>query len=422
MIVDAFYLLFKSDSKDAVKDIAELEKKVDSLKQKGKGRSEQENKDYKEYQKQLKERNKDLKEEQQAYDRLTDSLARYAASYFSLNAIKSSFLNTVQSNAALQNQADLLGQNSAELKAYGAAAKAAGGSAEALYGYQQSLFERFADLGLNTPEIGNVFTKIREQLKLAGNNPTQREKVFQNFGVPQELKTLLSLGDEDYNRAIAQAHALTSNIAEAGKVSKEFAAIWAGYDQTIDDINTKLSSKLLPLFKSFYDFAVATGRLRASDNFFFPSQSSYDGSSSEAKEKARIFKLSHGDSAHPRTNVTDAFKKNVSGDESQNQSDPLAAQKKAFGIPTYDPIIEEQLHLGQINRAKQNLDSISQTPIGVSNVTVGSSGARSISVKTGDIHVHSAATDASGIASDVSSQLERHINMAISNMDDGVAR
>ena len=71
-----------------------------------------------------------------------------------------------------------------------------------------------------------------------------------------------------------------------------------------------------------------------------------------------------------------------------------------------------------MTRGQLQLDSISASPI--SNITGGSNSNRSVSVQTGDIHVHTQATDADGISAILKSTLEHHIRNATDQYDDGV--
>ncbi len=478
MILDTFYLLFRSDSKEAQKGVDELDKKVGSLTDKGKKRSEQENKDLKERVKQNKELNENLKETGNQYDNLTTKVAQVAAGYFSITSLAKGFLNTVNNNAALQNQADLLGKNSAELKAYGAAAKASGGSAEGVYGYAQSLFERFSSVGLKTPAISEVFSKIRAQLKQAGSDPSQREYVFQQFGVPQDLKTLLSLPDKEFDATIAKSQELTASIAEAGKVSKEFASIWANYEQTADDIATQLSSKLLPVVKSLYDSSVSNGRwwnnilsgkpgnfgdVPANNGTSSPGASKRLGSQ---REKDLAFWMAQGYTKEQAAAWVAASEResggnpNAIGDNGkahglfQWHQPRRAAIFKGTGIDINNASREDQLKAaaweaeqrgdaGLIKGAKtadgaaalhtrfferpadivgesMRRGQLALSIAGDSAAGGAGGGGKNISVKVGDVNIHTSATDSQGIASDISNNLAAQIHIAISNTDDGV--
>ena len=71
-----------------------------------------------------------------------------------------------------------------------------------------------------------------------------------------------------------------------------------------------------------------------------------------------------------------------------------------------------------MTRGQLQLDSISASPI--SNITGGSNSSRSVSVQTGDINIHTQATDADGISAILKSTLEHHIRNATDQYDDGV--
>ncbi len=471
MILDTFYLLFKSDSAQAVKDVGELDKKVDTLRQTGKKQSEQQQKDAKESTKQHKEFNDSLKETGYQYTKIAESLAQATVAAVSFGSIAKGIFGTASSNSTLQVQSKLIGQSAVELRGFGEAAKAAGGDAESVTGYIQGLFERFSDVGLGSrvPAISKVFAQIREQLAIAGDDLGQREKVFQNFNVPAGLKPLLSESKEDYERDIALQLKLAEVTERAAATSREFEKAWAQTGSALTSIFSEVGDDVLPLFTSMNEeiqefFGLFKDHEHYAEAFLLAMAGAAAvltksliglatsflgvGTAAAAAETAVVAPagaasvaayLSGGGGAAAGVTAAGlaipaaivaggaglaygAYKlsSNYGYGKNAKRSDPMADKKSALGIPTYPPEIEEQLKLGQIARAKRDLDFAGQSQAGVSNITVGGGGGRSISVKTGDIHVHSAASDATGIARDTATELEKQINMAISNMDDGV--
>ena len=74
-ILDTFYLLFKSDAGNVKTDMAAMEKQIDALREKGKKRSEQENKDLKELIARQKELTDSVKDSQKETDKFVNSIA-----------------------------------------------------------------------------------------------------------------------------------------------------------------------------------------------------------------------------------------------------------------------------------------------------------------------------------------------------------
>lgn len=252
MILDTFYMLFKSDTSQAAKGVADLEKKIAGLTKLGEYRTDKETKNLKEAQKQYKELNQQLKETENQYTKVAESLVQATTGAITFGSIIKGIFSTGSLNSNLQVQSKLIGQTTTDLKAYGAAAKAAGGSSEDAAGYIQGLFERFSAIGLGSrvPKAGQIFDKIRQQLKLAGSDLGQREGVFQRFNVPQGLKPLLSLSDEEYAKSIALNQKLADNTAAGAEEARKYSESWANVQSSLSGVFTTIGTDLFPAFET----------------------------------------------------------------------------------------------------------------------------------------------------------------------------
>ncbi len=463
MILDTFYLLFKSDSAQATKDVGELDKKVDSLRQTGKKQSEQQQKDTKESTRQHKEFNESLKDTGYQYTKIAESLAQVGVATLSAGSILKSVFATGEINSNLDTQSKLLGKSALELKAYGAAAEAAGGSSQGFQADIEAQFHRFAALGLNTPSIKEILDKERAVLKQAGDDPNRRDQAFQNLGINDPGHKLLDImPDDEYAKTIDKFQKLSDQAEKGAAIAKEYHDSWQEVSSAIDNVVTAMGSDLFPIlapvnrelaefFNLFKDdgegaagvlaaIALGLGAItKGIAGAIFASKAAAVAEVAAPAAAGGLATLGGYGTAAAATGAGlaipaaivaggaalayGAYKlsSNYGYGKNATPSDPLAEKKKALGIPSsYGAEMDEQLRLGQIARTKRDLDSVSNMPVGVSNIAVGGGSSKNISVKTGDIHVHSAAADASGIASDTASELERHINLAISNMDDGV--
>lgn len=450
MILDTFYLLFKSDTKQASTDVTELSKKIEILKNKGKDRSEQENKGLKEGIKRHKELSNEVAENTNQYVKMAEGIAGVITAAISFRAISNGIFGTAADNSGLQVQADLIGQSTVNLKAYGQAAKDAGGNSEALTGYLQGLFERFSAVGLGSkiPEVSEVFGKIRNQLKIAGSDLGQRERIFQAFNIPQGLKPLLSLPDKQYDEIIARNLELAKNTQEGAKIAREYADSWSQVENAINTTFTAIGSEVLPAFKdvnkelvTFFSnisknkqeleyiktgiaaiAAVITAAL-------IPALVSMGTAAAVAaapvlaiaavglgayKGGKAIYDYSatHGYNAGKAPPATSS---KTNQESYKTSTEPLDDPKNASILQQ----IMRGKHADLINNGKDSLGFATESQLGVSGG--GGGGHRSVSVKTGDIHVHTNATDAKGISGDMTSELMQHIQHAISNIDDGMA-
>ncbi len=452
MILDTFYLLFKSDSAQATKDVGELDKKVDALRQTGKKQSEQQQKDAKESTRQHKEFNESLKDTGYQYTKIAESLAQVGAATISAGGILKSVFATGEINSNLDTQSKLLGKSALELKAYGAAAESLGGNSGEFAADIEAQFHRFAALGLNTPSIKKILDADRAYIKTQPN----KDQAFQDLQITSTGRKLLDLlPDEEYAATIDKFTKLSDQVEKGAVVAKEYHESWQEVSSAIDNVATAIGTSLFPVLApvnhelaEFFNMfkndgegaagvlaaivvsiaaitkglvgAAFAARTVAAVEVATPVATVAAGAGAAGLAIPTAIVAGGAALAYGAYKLSSAHGFNAPSNQYQ-APDALAEKKKALGIPaSYGSIMDEQLRLGQINRAKQSLDFVNQTPVGASNIAVG--GGKSTNVKIGDIHIHSAATDAKGIAGDVSNELERHINMAISNMDDGVAR
>src|SRR4051794_19835053 len=170
-VLDTFYLLFKNDAKQTQADIAALEKQIESLKDKGKKRSEQESKDLKEAVTRHKELARGLKETTDQQERLgqsfvktIESAASAGTALFAFGAIKNGVKNVTDFNSALRVTAGILSQNGSALASFAAAAEHAGGTQEGALGAYQSLFQYYSSRGLKTADPSQLLGALRKDL------------------------------------------------------------------------------------------------------------------------------------------------------------------------------------------------------------------------------------------------------------------
>lgn len=448
MILDTFYLLFKSDSKQASNDIGELTKKIDALKSKGKSRSEQEDKDLKESIKRHKELSNEVAENTNQYVKMAEGITGVITAAISFRAISNGIFGTAADNSGLQVQADLIGQSTVNLKAYGQAAKDAGGNSEALTGYLQGLFERFSAVGLGSkiPEVSEVLGKIRNQLKIAGGDLGQRERIFQAFNVPQGLKPLLSLPDAEYDKIIARNLELAENTEKGAKIARAYAESWSEVENSLNTTFTAIGSEVLPAFrdinKELTSFFASISQNKEQLGYIktgveaiavvivaalIPALTSAGIAAATAaapilaiaavgigafKGAKAVYDYSATHGYNAKFQSPNSTLK-ASGENYKTSTESLEDPRNA-GILQQ---IMKGKHADLINNGKDSLDFATKSQLGVGS----GGGGKNLSVKTGDIHVHTNATDASGISNDITGELMHHIQHAISNLDDGMS-
>lgn len=221
---NTFFLQFRNDAAKSKKDVAELEKQIDSLRAKGKKRTEEEDKQLQQAVRRQREMQQQARETEKNYERLSDSVATAAAAYVSLAAIKSGVVNAAEFNRTLAVQAKNLGLVTQDLRAYGAAIRAAGGSEESFFGFVQQKRMEAASMG-RTFNIRRYMDDVRSYI--SGMTDSGKLAVLSELGITDPgMIAALQATQEEYEKMIALGY---ENAAVTGK--QEEAAIKFGAAQ-----------------------------------------------------------------------------------------------------------------------------------------------------------------------------------------------
>jgi hypothetical protein len=268
-VLDTFYLLFKSDAPQAAKEIGNLEKQIDSLKAKGKARSEQENKDLKESTKNLKELRQEQRESGRETEKLTDGLARAAAAYLSFQTLKAGVLNTAKFNSDLKILSDATGQNADSMLAYSSAIKAAGGDQQQFLGFVQQLNQQAAEAGIKMRPFEEVMRDINRQMQ----SLSKQDQTFwlSQYGITDPASiNFMTQSIEKFDEAIEKHQQLTKQSEKTREESRKFeeqnaktasavSSAWSKANETILPILTELSKRFETFFTRMADPEVTFG-------------------------------------------------------------------------------------------------------------------------------------------------------------------
>jgi FtsZ-binding cell division protein ZapB len=439
MILSEFLLLFKSDAKQVSADVAELTKKIEALKAKGKDRSTQESKDLKDYEKSLKSVNEQLKQNQTHYDDIANSAAKAGqAILLGFGGLARSVLGSAATNSALQVQAELIGTNAKQLREFGAAAEIAGGSASDLVSWYNNIFTANAAKGLPTLPLPELLDKIRQKLKLIGNDPAKRSFELQRFGVPQGAQPLLNLSDEQYRAARKQGKEVAANLEDGAKAAREFDQAFTKIKQDFAAVATAITTHLTPslveLEKAIAPFlknlaqnpALATGVGAAA---------AVGGAAATAGVAKSFVRLAVGGAGAgaaaggaailPAAAIIGggALLAKLAYDWSKTHGyNEIKESARTASEPLPPELMMQQARREygkSLEYAKQHITNATTSQIGA--ISADNVSNRTNNVKIDKIEVNTSATDAAGIATSISDHLQRQINSTISNVDDGVA-
>lgn len=291
-VLDTFFILFKSNSDEAVAGTKRVETAIDAVKKAdadllkaqedagkkvGKNLSDQEKQivSLQQKKKAAMQEQRAAEKEQEKVDKeklntgnefvnLLEKTATAAAAYFSAKAIGGGILNAAQNNAALKSEGDLLGQNVEKIKALDAAGRALGGREGAIFANYSEVFHDLASKGLKAPDEEGYLRFLRQQLKLPQFQGKEgADRFFQ--GLPQPItdvgqKRLLTASDADFERELNLQKGLAANQEAAATQAQELNKALNETKTLLDSIFTKLGTNLLPIITG-----VNEALLKASD-------------------------------------------------------------------------------------------------------------------------------------------------------------
>ena len=247
-VLDTFYLLFKTDAGGAKNEVLQLDKQIDQLREKGKKRSEQENKELEEKIKRQKELKNEIKDGNQAAEKLMNNVAGAFAGYFSAAAIKNRITETAQMNRSLKDQASVLQVNTRELKTYAAALKELGANEGDLEGFVSSRAQEYQKMGKQYPGIAKDIAYMRSTIANA-SPAAQRKFLRENFGVPETMiqGVAPSITSDERLEAVVQAAAVRTAASEKDfEAAQKFGQSVDRFGQSVDALATSAGGKLLP--------------------------------------------------------------------------------------------------------------------------------------------------------------------------------
>jgi len=252
-ILDTFYLLFKTDIPTSVqKEIAGLDKQLDDLAKKGKKRSEEENKEYKELQKRRKEAVQGLKDQQKEVDKISDSFVGLAqnglaalTAFASFNGLKSGILNAAALNSSLEIQSKITGQNVDELRTYSAAVESAGGSSEGFLSTINSMTAAAAQNGVAFTKVADLFDYYHE--KIAGLPKQEQRRILGLGGITDPgAIAFLEQSNAKYRESIDLQEKLTKATREDYEAARTFEGARTDALHSLTSAFTHLGSDVLP--------------------------------------------------------------------------------------------------------------------------------------------------------------------------------
>lgn len=425
MILDTFYLLFKSDTTTAQKDVDDLTKKIDELREKGKARSEQETKDLhdlvktrNEALKQQKEEVEELQNQEQGYGSLTKAVAGYAAAYFSLNALKGMTVAESLDVAALYRQSELLGQNTEDMKAYALAVERAGGSQAEFTRFVQSMFEEYASKGLPIPQVDELVNIVRYRLELAGDDPVGKQRVFERFNITEGMRPFFDMNESSFNELIADTTRISEHTSKSAESLNEMRQFLIMIAQNTKGLLASGTAKIWEAFNGFKKPEVQKPIKR----YEYINLTQDDVNNAKEKQLPAGRQLSSGNVQSITLDIIEYNNKRAleQGSKPPPQIDSIKNPNpvnlyfedgRVVGSSQPQNIAQEFIEYG-----KSAIMQAEKMPLNSSSIM----NTKNVNVKVGDINVNASGLTPQDVSEEVGRMFKDQINEASSYLDDGV--
>lgn len=238
-VFETFYLMFKSNAKDAIKGNEAVEKSA---------RKTQDS---------IKETAEETKKLGDAYVKVLETGMQAAASVISFGAIKSGIMNSAKLTDQLGLQAKVTGQAADELLAYRNAVELAGGAAESLDQFVSSTVAYFDAMGAKAPSVEEMFRRMHKGVE-GLNDETKRFRLRES-GVPEDMLPMFMGTREELEEYIRQgkinAELTLEMIAASRAFNQELDKTGQGFDQLWMKMNVNVLPVLTEAIKGFNDLS-----------------------------------------------------------------------------------------------------------------------------------------------------------------------
>lgn len=450
-ILDTFVILFKTNAKDAEKEIRGVDKAGKDLE-------------------------KNLQQTSNAADQLTKSFYNAAeaaisavGAYFTFGAFKSGITNAANFNFEIAKQSKLIGINSDELSAWGAAfARVTGGDVREFSGYLASITNELSGRGM-TDQVKNMpeyLLEAADSLKKLHDEGRHGDEVTlaKQLYIPPEYIPLLEKGRVEVENIVNALKARAQITKENEKASEDFKAA----TQELDLAWLRFFNHFIPLGTSFIGMLTSlVDKLSSFEDWVWGTKKAIPAPmTGNNKEESRKFWLSKGYSEAQTAALMaqeereSGYGKNLVGDNGRSigifqwDANRRAKILAGTGIDVTTASHNDQLraaaweldqrgHSDVLRRMNDPAEAASylshnfeipangayeaalrgQMALRIADTSPLSSAPAQTSQKNvniGNITINTQATDAKGIADALEHHLNQEYRTTIGNFDDGV--
>lgn len=248
MILDVFNILFKFNSQESKKQIADIDQQLTELEKKGKKRDENENKRFAELKKQRKDtidqivqqRNEIDKLDNKFQDMISNAVGAVTA-FATFQGLKTSLIDANKLNVSLSNLALNYHLNANEIKAYGAALEQAGGNAQDLYNFVNQKYGEFRANRQTPPPLKDILNTLNSEAQ----NPGLYDQAIKAQGA-EGLSPLIRQNPDRFRALLEQGQATATLNKQQEDAARKNKEAYAQLDQQIDSVATEMNTALRP--------------------------------------------------------------------------------------------------------------------------------------------------------------------------------
>lgn len=427
-VLDTFYILFKSDSEDVEKGAKGAKGSVDKL------------------EKSISGADKTSVSLGKKFNALATTAVAAFASVFAVTKLISGAQGIADQSSELGVLSDVLGESSAEITNWGRAVQNMGGDSKAFQGSMRSLSGSLNDALINGPNgatdalakmgvsardaNGNMKTVLQILPDLAREfSGLTRESALargKSLGLDEGTILLLMEGEQAVASLVARQREMNTVSDDEIEKLRRLKAGTVEFGNAVKDLGTNALTGLISGFEALgpafdsakEDISSAAERWEFFGDAMDLVTTGIDGLESKFDSVLTLI-------ATNLENITDIF----SGFDIGGFFDDVDEgykELKDFILPGIGEVLgslsfaDLSPNLSGIIDRIQGMGDTPLTAVGAGgNGAVSSS--RSASVTVGEVNIETQATDAAGIAADISAELENQLSNAVEQSDDGIA-
>lgn len=225
-VLDTFTILFKTNSKEAEKEVKQVDKATTD------------------FQENIKKTDGGIKQLGVSFMDLTTAAVAALGAVFAVGKIKDGIMGAINFNAELEKQSRLTGLSADEISAWGGAVAAAGGDAAGFSAWLAKLNEQYSEQGLGG-RIKNVLPNLIaladqfKHLKDIGEH-AQALALGEKLGITPDMVLLLEKGSNEVAHMVAEQEKLAPLTKQNAEAAQKFSVEIKNLERSATGLFTEL--------------------------------------------------------------------------------------------------------------------------------------------------------------------------------------